>query len=83
MYVHFFFLLWTTILEVYQQQLNRVQLYKSISSICKTRLTFSAPSELRQKSSTNVNLSQVHDLSVVQHVYARTLPVVQPKYVHC
>ena len=52
-----FFLLRTTILGVYQQQLNRVQLYKSTNSICKTQLTFSAPTEMRQKSSTDINLS--------------------------
>jgi hypothetical protein len=33
---------------VYQQQLNRVQLYKSTSSICKTQLTFSTPTAMRQ-----------------------------------
>ena len=41
---------------VYQQQLNRVQLYKSTSSICKTQLAFSASTEMRQKSSTDLNL---------------------------
>jgi hypothetical protein len=44
-------------LGVYQQQMNRVQLYKSTSSICKTQFTFSAPTEMRQQSSTNINLS--------------------------
>jgi hypothetical protein len=43
--------------STYQQQLNRVQLYKSTSSICKTQLTFSAPTEMRQQSLTNINLS--------------------------
>ena len=52
-----FFLLRTTILGVYQQQLNRVQLYKSTISICKNQLTFSAPTEMRQQSSTDMNLS--------------------------
>ena len=42
---------------VYQQQLNGVQLYKSTNSICKTQLTFSAPTEMRQQSSTYINLS--------------------------
>jgi hypothetical protein len=51
-----FFLLRTTILGVYQQQLNRVQLYKSTISICKTQLAFSAPTEMRQQSSTDINL---------------------------
>ena len=51
------FLLRTTILGVYQQQLNRVQIYKRTNSICKTRLTFSAPIEMRQQSSTDINLS--------------------------
>ena len=51
-----FFLLRTTILGVYQQQLNRVQLYKSTSSICKTQLAFSASTEMRQQSSTDINL---------------------------
>jgi hypothetical protein len=41
---------------VYQQQLNRVQLYKSTSSICKTQLAFSAPTEMRKQSSTDINL---------------------------
>ena len=52
-----FFLLRTTILGVYQQQLNRVQLYKSTISICKTQLTFSAPTEMRQQSSIDINMS--------------------------
>jgi hypothetical protein len=51
-----FFLLRTTILGVYQQQLNRVQLYKRTIYICKTHLTFSAPTEMRQQSSTYINL---------------------------
>jgi hypothetical protein len=51
-----FFLLRTMILGVYQQQLNRVQIYKSTSSICKTHLAFSAPTEMRQQSSTDINL---------------------------
>jgi hypothetical protein len=51
-----FLLLRTTILGVYQQQLNRVQLYKSTSSICKTQLAFSAPTEMMQQSSTYINL---------------------------
>ena len=42
---------------VYQQQVNTVQLYKSISSICKTQLTPSASTEMRQQSSTDINLS--------------------------
>jgi hypothetical protein len=42
---------------VYQQQLNRVQLYKSTNSISKTQLTFSAPTEMRQQSSIDINLS--------------------------
>jgi hypothetical protein len=42
---------------VFQQKLNRVQLYKSTSSICKTQLKFSAPTEMRQQSSTDINLS--------------------------
>jgi len=42
--------------EVFQQQLNRVQLYKRTSSICKTQLTFSALTEMRQQSSTDINL---------------------------
>jgi hypothetical protein len=36
---------------------------------------------MRQQSSTNINLQQVRDLSIVQHVYVCTLPVVQPTYV--
>jgi hypothetical protein len=42
---------------LYQQQLNRVQLYNNTSSICKTQLTFSTPNEMRQQSSTDINLS--------------------------
>ena len=42
---------------VYQQQLNRVQLYKITSSICKTHLAFSASNEMRQQSTTDINLS--------------------------
>jgi hypothetical protein len=62
MYVQFFFLLWTSIRGFFQQQLNRVQLYKRIISICKTHLTFSTPTEMRQQSSTDINLyhKQVH-----------------------
>ena len=41
---------------VFQQQLNRVQLYKSTISICKTHLALSAPIEMRQQSSTYINL---------------------------
>jgi hypothetical protein len=41
---------------VFQQKLNRVQLYKRTSSICKTQLTFSAPTKMRQQSSTDINL---------------------------
>jgi hypothetical protein len=44
-------------LGVFQQQLNRVQLYKRTISICKTQLTFLAPTEMRQQSSTDINLS--------------------------
>jgi hypothetical protein len=68
-----FFLLQTSILGVYQQQLNRVQLYKSTNSICKTQLTSSTPTEMRQQSSTDINLSQVRDLSVVQPACVCTL----------
>jgi hypothetical protein len=51
-----FFLLGTTILGVYQQQLDRVQIYKRIRYICKTHIEFSAPTEMRQQSSTDINL---------------------------
>jgi hypothetical protein len=51
-----FILLRTTILGVYQQQLNRVQIYKISSSICKNHLAFSAPTEMRQQPSTGINL---------------------------
>ena len=51
-----FFLLRTTILGVYQQPLNRVQLYKRNISIYKTQLTFSAPTKMRQQSSTDINM---------------------------
>jgi hypothetical protein len=73
-----FFLLRTSILVVFQQQLNRVQVYKSTSSICKTQLTFSAPTEMRQKSSTYINLSQVCDMSVLQPVCVRALAHYSP-----
>ena len=57
-----FLLLRTTILGVYQQQLNRVQIYKSTSSIWKNQLAFSSPTEMRQQSSTYINMyhKQVH-----------------------
>jgi hypothetical protein len=51
-----FLLLRTTILGVYQQQMNRVQLYKRTISICKTQLSFSTPTEMRQQSSIDINL---------------------------
>jgi hypothetical protein len=73
-----FFLLRTTILGVFQQQLNRVQLYKSTSSIMKTHLTHSTPTEKRIQSSTNINLQHVHDLSVVQPTCVRSLAHYNP-----
>jgi hypothetical protein len=42
---------------IFQQQLNRVQIHKSTSSICKNHLTFSASNEMRQQSSTYINPS--------------------------
>jgi hypothetical protein len=57
---------------VYQQQLNRVQLYKSTSSICKTQLTFSTPTEMRQQSSTDINLpTGTQPVSSAAHVCTR------------
>jgi hypothetical protein len=44
-------------LGVFQQQLNRVQIYKRTKSICKTQLTFSASTDMRKQSSTDINLS--------------------------
>jgi hypothetical protein len=65
---------------VYQQQLNRVQLYKSTSSIMQDSLTPSAPTEMRQQSSTDINLSiGTRDLSVVQPVCARALAHYSPR----
>jgi hypothetical protein len=59
-----FLLLQTTILGVYQQQLNRVQIYKSTISISKNHLSFSTPTKMRQQSSTYINLyhKQEHQL---------------------
>jgi hypothetical protein len=59
-----FLLLQTTILGVYQQQLNRVQIYKSTISISKNHLSFSAPTKMRQQTSTYINLyhKQEHQL---------------------
>jgi hypothetical protein len=78
MYVQFFFITeynpWG-----YQQPPNRVQLYKSTNSICKTELTSSTPTELRQQSSTDINLSQVRDLSVVQPACVRVLAHYNPR----
>ena len=54
---------------VYQQQLNRVQLYQSTSSIWKTQFTFSAPTEMRQQSSIDINLSTgTQHVSSLAHV---------------
>jgi hypothetical protein len=80
------FLLQTKILGVFHQQLNIVQLYKSTNSICKTQLTSSAPTEIMQQSSTDINLSQVRDLSVVQlacvHALAHYSPHMYIVYLH-
>ena len=43
--------------RIFRKQLNRVQLYKSTNSICKNQLTFLAPTEMRQQSSIDINLS--------------------------
>ena len=50
--------------------------YKSTRApvlLCKTRLTHSTPTEMRQQSSIDINLQQVCDLSVVQPMCVRAL----------
>ena len=66
----------------YQQQLNRVQLYKSTNSTMQDS-TYTTQHQLKR----GINpqqipiCQQVRNLSIVQHAYVRTLPVVQLMYV--